>query len=105
MKRLFLAAACICLVTAISPTYPDRRTHSTPFPVVAFAGHTVGSSYCEDGTPGCLPGDPGTSARPIRNGALGKPAPASSEKSRYFALGSGVSLAAVLLLTLLRMRI
>jgi hypothetical protein len=72
MKRLLLAGACICIFTVVSPTYLDRRTTSIPFPVAALAGHTGTSSYCEDGTPGCLPGDPGTSARPIRSKCVGK---------------------------------
>ena len=58
MKRLF---ACL-FVTAVlplmaSPTQ-DSLNNSAPFATIAYAGHSLGGSWCECGTPGCIC-DPG----------------------------------------------
>lgn len=59
MKRIF---ACLFVITVLplvtSPTQ-NSSTQFPPFATVAFAGHTIGGSWCECGTFGGCICDPG----------------------------------------------
>lgn len=66
--RLLLAAVCIlALPMWFSPSDGDKLTKSTPFAVVALAGHTIGGTWCECGAPGCIcePGEEETGHRSL----------------------------------------
>jgi len=83
---LVVALLLIACFPALSPS--KRGTVWSPYPILAVAGHTTQGDYCEDGTPGCLPGDPGLlrSANPAR-----KTAASHSQSS-----GKGLSAVAML---------
>ena len=98
MKRFLLAATCICALAAVSSVTPRGGDHSHPFATIAFAGHTVGNGYCEDGTPGCLSGDPGTLPATVKMRHGHEPVAAGKESSNGSASASGASVLALALL-------
>jgi hypothetical protein len=74
----------------ILPVLPSRsaRSAATGSNFTAMAGHSVIGGYCEDGTPGCLPGDPGTmrAAPPNRGTPVSaKPSPNSGSTAKIIA--------------------
>ncbi|HWX42480.1 MAG TPA: hypothetical protein VN345_15115 [Blastocatellia bacterium] len=98
MKRFLLAATCICALAAVSSVTLGGEGHSRPFATVAFAGHTAGSGYCVDGTPGCLPGDPTFSRAGGKLKHSHEPAAAGKDSSNGSASASGASILALALL-------
>jgi len=59
LKKSLLLAALLVIACFPSLAPLKRGTVPLPCPVIAVAGHTSQGTFCDDGTPGCLPGDPG----------------------------------------------
>jgi len=87
LKKSLLVVALL-LIACFPALSPSKRGTVLPYPTLALAGHTSQGSYCDDGTPGCLPGDPGLlrSANPARKTAA----------SRSRSSGKGLSAVAML---------
>ena len=81
----------MAILPVLSPS--DIKHAVNPTGLTALAGHQLGGGYCEDGTPGCLPGDPPLtrSAGPV----AGAPVTAKSNPN------SG-SIARIIMVSLLR---
>ncbi|HWX42542.1 MAG TPA: hypothetical protein VN345_15435 [Blastocatellia bacterium] len=91
-RSLVVVAAFMTVLPVLSPSDPRNPS---PTNVAALAGHTGIGGYCEDGTPGCLPGDPPL----LRSSRPAGSAPAKQSPSTMFCSGSGV---AALIFALLR---
>jgi hypothetical protein len=81
-RSLIVVALFMTVLPVLSPSNP-RNASPTNFSVLA--GHTGMGTYCEDGTPGCLPGDlPSVRiSRPVGS-APGKESPSTVSR---FGLG------------------
>jgi hypothetical protein len=54
-KRLLVTVSMILgLPMSFSICQEDKVTNSTPFAIVAYAGHTLGGTFCNCGAPGCI---------------------------------------------------
>ena len=59
MKRIFACLFVMAVLPLVTSPTQNSSTQFAPFATVAFAGHTIGGSWCGDcGAPGCLC-DPG----------------------------------------------
>jgi hypothetical protein len=59
MKRIFACLFVMAVLPLVASPSQTSSTHFAPFATVAFAGHTLGGSWCECGTPGGCICDPG----------------------------------------------
>ncbi|HWX39929.1 MAG TPA: hypothetical protein VN345_02160 [Blastocatellia bacterium] len=89
MRARLLVAVLLfmAVLPVLSPS--DIKNAVNPTGLTALAGHQLGGSYCEDGTPGCLPGDPPLtrSARQVAGMPVtAKPTSNSGSMARIIAL-------------------
>ncbi|HLG15712.1 MAG TPA: hypothetical protein VJH03_14595 [Blastocatellia bacterium] len=105
-KRLVGAVLCmLVLPIGFSDSPSSKLTDSTPFSMVAQAGHTTGGNWCQCGTGGCAC-DPGE--EPIVNainpsdqsgGSSDQGAPPSADPPGGYDLGTGALMMLALLFT------
>jgi hypothetical protein len=64
-RLLIVVLVFMTVLPVLSPRGAKNGTNPSTF--TALAGHSELGGYCADGTPGCLPGDPGTlrTTRPV----------------------------------------
>jgi hypothetical protein len=69
MKRIFACLFITAVLLLVASQTRNSSASTVPFATVAYAGHTIGGSWCDCGTSDCTcdPGELGGSSRPLPN--------------------------------------